>query len=127
VCTPAGPDGAEGAADVPDRVGPPAQHPLGLLRTRGGGEVEVRSGPAEQRVAHAAADEGDLEAGRGEPLAEFEHHGLDLDHLGSDREQIGGSHRARVGAPAGAGPGNDTADSGTPGQHRPPVPRARRP
>ena len=34
-------DGAEVAAHVPDRVGPAAQQPLGVVGARGGGEVEV--------------------------------------------------------------------------------------
>ncbi len=47
----------------------PAQQPLGGLRARGGGEVEVVVQPAEHRVAHRAADQGELLAGLGEPRA----------------------------------------------------------
>ncbi len=56
----AGADGAVGAADVPHRVGPVAEQPLGLVRVGRGGEVPVHAGPAEpaeQRVADGSADD----------------------------------------------------------------------
>ncbi len=56
-------DGAEVDAGVPQRVGPRPQHALHLLGPGVGGEVEVGAEPAQQRVAHAAADEVQLVAG----------------------------------------------------------------
>ena len=55
-------DRAELDARVPQCVGPAAQHLLHLLGARVGGEVEVIAEPAQQGVAHAAADEEELVA-----------------------------------------------------------------
>ena len=64
-------DGAVARADQPDRVGPAAQHALGLLGRRGRREVQVAGDVAlQQRVAHAAADEVQLVPGGGEALAQ---------------------------------------------------------
>ena len=59
-------DGAELDAGVPQRVGPRPQDALHLLGPGVGGEVEVGAEPAEQRVAHTAADQIQLVARVGE-------------------------------------------------------------
>nr|CEL15991.1 hypothetical protein [Kibdelosporangium sp. MJ126-NF4]CTQ93915.1 hypothetical protein [Kibdelosporangium sp. MJ126-NF4] len=50
-------DRAEGDADVPYRVRPAGDQAHDLLRPGVGGEVQVGSEPAQQRVPHAPADE----------------------------------------------------------------------
>ena len=77
-------DGAERAAHVPDRVGPALEQPLGLLGARRGREVEVVVVPAEHRVAHRTADQGQLVAGLGEAPAEVVDHRRDPVQLGRD-------------------------------------------
>ena len=67
-------DRAELDAGVPQRVGPRPQHALHLLGPGVGGEVEVGAEPAQQRVAHAAADEVQLVAGVSEHPAEIAQH-----------------------------------------------------
>ena len=67
-------DRAELAADVPGRLGPALEQPLGDLGARRGGEVEVVVQPAEHRVANRTADQGDLLAGRGEAPAQLVGH-----------------------------------------------------
>jgi hypothetical protein len=74
-------DRAEVAPDVPDRVGPAAHQPLGDLRPRRRGEVEVVVQPAQHRVPHRSADQGDLLPGRHEPGAELVDHRRDPGEL----------------------------------------------
>ena len=52
-----------------------------LLGLGVGGEVQVVAEPAEQRVAHRAADQVQLVPGRGEPAAEFVGDGGDAQQL----------------------------------------------
>ena len=49
----------------------PGQQPLDLVGARRGGEVEVVVRPAEHRVAHRAADQGQLVPGGREPRPEL--------------------------------------------------------
>ena len=56
-------DRAEGAADVPGRVGPAGQQPLDLLGPRRRGQVEVVVLSPEHRVADRAAHQGQLVPG----------------------------------------------------------------
>ena len=66
---------------VPVRVAPGAAAPSVCVRPGVGGEVQVRDRPPEQRVAHRAADQGQLVPGGGEPSAQVvEHVGIEPDH-----------------------------------------------
>ena len=67
-------DRAELDAGVPQRVGPAAQHLLHLLGPGVGGEVQIGAQPAEQRVAHTAADQVQLVAGVSEHRAQLAQH-----------------------------------------------------
>jgi hypothetical protein len=67
-------DRAEFDAGVPQRVGKRPQQLLHLLRPRIGGEIQVIAQAAQQRVAHAAADEVQLMARVSEYPAEFTQH-----------------------------------------------------
>ena len=77
-------DRAERAADVPRRVGPAGEHPLDVVGSCRGGEVEVVVPATEHRVAHRSPDQGQLEAGLGEPPAELVDHRRDPVQLRSD-------------------------------------------
>ena len=72
----ADPDRAVLDAGVPERVGPSAQHRLYLLGPGVGGEIEVGTQPAQQRVAHTAADEVELVAGVSEHATQFAQHAV---------------------------------------------------
>ena len=63
-------DRAEFDAGVPQRLGPSAQELLHLLGPGVGGEVQVSAEPAQQRVAHTAADQVQLVAGVSEHAAQ---------------------------------------------------------
>ena len=67
-------DRAEFDAGLPQRVGPRAQQLLHLLGPRIGGEIQVTAQAAQQRVAHAAADQVQVVARVSEYLAEFTQH-----------------------------------------------------
>ncbi len=56
---------------VPDRLRPAGQQIADLLRTGVGGEVQVRAQPPQQRVPHAAADQVQPVARRGEALGKL--------------------------------------------------------
>ena len=71
-----GADRAEFDAGVPQCVRPLPQQLLHLLGPGIGGEVQVSAEAAQQRVAHAAADEVQLVAGVGEYPAELAEHRL---------------------------------------------------
>jgi hypothetical protein len=83
----AGPDGAEGLALGPQRVGPALQQRPDLGGVGVGGEVEVRAltHAAKHEVAHDPAHEIERIAGRAEPLGQ----GPDVVE---DRLQPGGDH-----------------------------------
>src|SRR5690606_22191701 len=85
------PDGAEVPAHVPGLVDPPVEDALDLLGACGRGEVEVRGGPLQERVADRSADQGQLVAGRSEALAQLgedRQHGREV--TDGAREQLGG-------------------------------------
>src|ERR1700752_4052891 len=67
-------DRAEFDAGIPQRVGPRPQQLLHLLGPRVGGEVQITAEPAEQRVAHIAADEVQLMPRVSEYPSEFAQH-----------------------------------------------------
>ena len=75
-------------------VGPAGQQPLGRPRAGPRGEVEVVLLAPEHRVAHRAADQGQLLAGVGEAGAELVDDGTDPVELGPDRGA--GSRRSGV-------------------------------
>jgi hypothetical protein len=63
-------------------VPPPRQQALGLVRRRGGGEVQVGADPAEEGVPHRTADQRELVTGGPEQPAELEGGGRQLgEHL----------------------------------------------
>ena len=64
-------DRAELAAGLPGRLGPALEDPERLGGCRAGGEVQVVTEAAEQRVAHRAADQVQVLAALGEPGAEL--------------------------------------------------------
>src|SRR5690606_18458887 len=66
----AGADRAERAADVPVRAGDRLDDTEDVVWTRVGGEVEVVGGPAQDRVAHGTAYDGEFEARGGEGVRE---------------------------------------------------------
>ena len=72
----ADPDRAVFDARVPERVGPSAQQLLHLLGPGVGGEIEVGTQPAQQRVAHTAADEVEVVAGVSEHTTQIAQHAV---------------------------------------------------
>ena len=66
------PDGPERDAGLPGRVGPGLDDAEDLLGARVRRQVEVVAEPAEQRVAHRAADQVDGMTRLGEALAELD-------------------------------------------------------
>ena len=95
-------DGAELDAGVPQRVGPRPQRLLHLLGARVGGEVQVGAQPAQQRVAHRAADQVQLVARGGEQRAELAQHlGVPVQRDRGRGQQLGIAGQVRhVGEPS---------------------------
>ena len=85
---PAHPDRAEVAADLPGGIRPSAHRGQGLIGGRVRGEVEVRGDSAQEEIAHGAAHEREVVAGRGEAASCLEDDGRD----GGGVELLG--HRA---------------------------------
>ena len=91
--------GAELPAHVPDRAvaGPRAKDRLGVVRSGGGGEVQVGAGAAQHRVPHRPAHQGQLEARVLETAAQV----MDLLGQGPEHGRSAGARdlqpRSRVG------------------------------